>query len=284
MAHNMKKHSFAMNCSRDGFTLLELSIVMAIIGLIIGGIVVGQDLIMAARINSQLNQLEQLKSGTQAFQYKYNALPGDISYDHATQYGFASPPNFPKPSIGNEDGFIDGTWANTLENYYFFYHLAQTDFITCSNGCNPNNWFLGYGSQAWDQMALPAAIGGNTFVHIYGGPNPGGFGAGATISMYGGNYFEITSSATANGNTARPFTPQQANSIDSKIDDGFPLTGTVIATGKWAQLTLDNWWTPHAASTGAAGTGNCVSTSSTPNVYNVQNGNYLCGLQFDAGF
>ena len=61
------------------FTLVELSIVLVIIGLIIGGVMVGQDLINAAKIRQQITQLEQIETQINTFKVKYNCLPGDCA-------------------------------------------------------------------------------------------------------------------------------------------------------------------------------------------------------------
>ena len=69
---------------KNGFTLLELSIVMVIIGLIIGGITVGQDLIRSAELNSVVTDINKYKTAINTFNLKYNAMPGDMS--NATSY------------------------------------------------------------------------------------------------------------------------------------------------------------------------------------------------------
>ena len=63
---------------RSGFTLVELSIVLVIIGLIAGGVLVGRDLIEAAAIRQQITQVERFKTAVQTFRTKYNGLPGDL--------------------------------------------------------------------------------------------------------------------------------------------------------------------------------------------------------------
>ena len=68
---------------RSGFTLIELSIVLVIIGLIIGGVMVGQQLVHAAQIRQQAKQFELITSAVNTFKTKYNCLPGDCPY--ATQ-------------------------------------------------------------------------------------------------------------------------------------------------------------------------------------------------------
>src|SRR5688572_21710023 len=60
-----------------GFTLIELSIVLVIIGLLVGGVLVGRDLIKAAEIQKVISQAEQYKTVFYTFKNKYNCIPGD---------------------------------------------------------------------------------------------------------------------------------------------------------------------------------------------------------------
>jgi prepilin-type N-terminal cleavage/methylation domain-containing protein len=69
---------------RSGFTLIELSIVLVIIGLLVGGVLVGRDLIRAAQMRSFVGDMEELVSAINAFRTKYNCLPGDCA--NATQF------------------------------------------------------------------------------------------------------------------------------------------------------------------------------------------------------
>ena len=61
------------------FTLVELAIVMIIIGLLIGGILKGQELINNARVSSTVSQTKAIETGISAFRDKYAAVPGDIT-------------------------------------------------------------------------------------------------------------------------------------------------------------------------------------------------------------
>lgn len=63
--------------NHSGFTLVELSIVLVIIGLIVGGVLVGRDLIQSAKLRSVLSDIEKFNSATLTFENKYNCLPGD---------------------------------------------------------------------------------------------------------------------------------------------------------------------------------------------------------------
>jgi prepilin-type N-terminal cleavage/methylation domain-containing protein len=82
--------SFRFSAHKDGFTLVELSIVLVIIGLLIGGILAAQSMISSAKLVSQVGQFQQFDAGVNAFYVKYNALPGDSKF-----FG------------GDEDGIID---------------------------------------------------------------------------------------------------------------------------------------------------------------------------------
>ncbi len=76
--------------ARDGFTLIELSIVLVIIGLIVGSVLVGQDLIRAAALRATISQIEKYNTAANTFYGKYGALPGDLSALSASQFGFVT--------------------------------------------------------------------------------------------------------------------------------------------------------------------------------------------------
>jgi len=62
-------------CEHSGFTLIELSIVLVIIGLIVGGVLVGRDLISAASVRAQITQIEKYQQAVNAFRDKYGGVP-----------------------------------------------------------------------------------------------------------------------------------------------------------------------------------------------------------------
>src|ERR1700722_13648053 len=64
---------------QKGFTLVELAIVLTIIGLLIGGILKGQQLITNARVTAQMAQIQGIEAATTTFNDTYQGLPGDLS-------------------------------------------------------------------------------------------------------------------------------------------------------------------------------------------------------------
>lgn len=99
-----------------GFTLVEIAIVLVIIGLLLGGILKGQELITSARVRNLANQIEGIKAAFFGFQDRYRALPGDFRLA-SSQIAGAS-------QDGNGDGRILGT-----ESIATWDHLSHAGFI-----------------------------------------------------------------------------------------------------------------------------------------------------------
>lgn len=101
---------------QSGFTLIEIAIVLVIIGLLLGGILKGQELITSARVRNIIAQLDGAKAAFFGFQDRYRALPGDFS-NATTQIAGAT-------QNGNGDGQITGTEAIAVWD-----HLSHAGFI-----------------------------------------------------------------------------------------------------------------------------------------------------------
>jgi prepilin-type N-terminal cleavage/methylation domain-containing protein len=71
------------------FTLIEFSVVLVIIGLIVGGILVGRDLIATAEVKQIITDVEKFKTATYTFRDKYSCLPGDCA-NATTFFGISS--------------------------------------------------------------------------------------------------------------------------------------------------------------------------------------------------
>src|SRR5437763_7869808 len=118
----------------QGFTLLELSIVLVIIGLLIGGIFVGQSLIHTAQINAVISEFNRYQTAVQNFKQQYQALPGDMN--NATSFWgsaggtgadatcFNTLSNTAATCNGNGDGSIQTSVSLWDEVYRAWQHLA----------------------------------------------------------------------------------------------------------------------------------------------------------------
>jgi prepilin-type N-terminal cleavage/methylation domain-containing protein len=119
------------HCNKNltGFTLIEISIVMVIIGLIIGSILVGRDLIRAAEIRSVASDKEKIVTAVNTFRNKYNCMPG--ACPNATDFFGANPAGCPippgsQPSTQTCNGGSTGRigYSSDYEPYYFWQQLA----------------------------------------------------------------------------------------------------------------------------------------------------------------
>ena len=189
--------------SQRGFTLVELAIVLVIIGLIIAAVLKGQELIVSARLKSTITAIDAIRSASNTFRDKYNALPGD--YANA-QVRVGTPAGVTWASLGDSSGVIDGDGVGGAagdETLLFWNQLAAANLIS---GVSP----LG---TATIGDGLPSAP----------------IGGGLTIRN------ELVINKTAHWITlgSAAVTPtgvldsEQALIIDEKADDGRPGTGSI---------------------------------------------------------
>src|SRR3984893_12588789 len=88
-----------------GFTLVEIAIVLVIIGLLIGGVLKGQELIYNQKVKSTYDSYRQYTAAMYGYQDRYRALPGDDA--NATTRGFIVQAGDPAIVAGNGDGYIN---------------------------------------------------------------------------------------------------------------------------------------------------------------------------------
>ena len=113
-----------MNNRQSGFTLVEIAIVLVIIGLLLGGVLKGQELINSAKVKNFANDFRNIPLFIYGYQDKYKAIPGDDSAAsiHVTGATTATTPT--DGTIGN--GVINGDWNTTTatdESYLFWQHV-----------------------------------------------------------------------------------------------------------------------------------------------------------------
>lgn len=110
----MKKH-------QSGFTLIEIAIVLVIIGLLLGGVLKGQELIDSARTRSLINKIDGISAAWYAFQDRYRNYPGDMRQaDCAAQIDGAC-------AFG---GDANGTIQTNNERGAVWEHLSRAGLIT----------------------------------------------------------------------------------------------------------------------------------------------------------
>ncbi|OGS94550.1 MAG: prepilin-type N-terminal cleavage/methylation domain-containing protein [Gallionellales bacterium RIFCSPLOWO2_02_FULL_57_47] len=114
-----------MKRNQSGFTLIEIAIVLVIIGLLIGGVLKGQELINSAKVKNLATDFKNIPVFIYGYQDKFKALPGDDK-DPATHVG--SPVTNVTPTGGQTlgNGIIEGPWlptALTDETLLFWQHI-----------------------------------------------------------------------------------------------------------------------------------------------------------------
>jgi len=175
---------------QSGFTLIEIAIVLVIIGLLLGGILKGQELITQGRIRNVANDFQSMTAAINLYQDRYRALPGDDSGAAARWTVPAS-----AATSGNGNGVIAGTYNSGAagdESRLFWHHLR-----------------------------LAGLVGGATTVGDIGTANPPNAASGLTGVQDGA--FGIPGIVICSNNLPAKI----AQAIDTQFDDGNAITGTV---------------------------------------------------------
>lgn len=107
-----------MKNSNKGFSLLEISIVLSIMGILMGFAIKGRGIIEMARVKSVISQIENYQSMIQLFVEKYGGYPGDIAdAEHV---------------LGSENGRMDGNISSIEDVQRFWNHLNKSGLISLS--------------------------------------------------------------------------------------------------------------------------------------------------------
>lgn len=112
-----------MKRNQSGFTLIEIAIVLVIIGLLLGGVLKGQELINSAKVKNLANDFRNIPVYIYGYQDKFKAMPGDdtLAATHLTGGTAATTPG---GTVGN--GVINGNWdsnTQTDESIVFWQHV-----------------------------------------------------------------------------------------------------------------------------------------------------------------
>jgi prepilin-type N-terminal cleavage/methylation domain-containing protein len=218
------------SATRKGFTLVELAIVITIIGLLIGGILKGQEMIRNARVTATIAQVQSYLAATETFRDRFDNLPGDMPAARARLSG-CTDAAFCYNGDGNSlIGIRRLPWRNedlaliTAENVQYWKHLALADLIA---GVNPATSAVEWG------QALPSAALAGGYSIVQGLSSATDTAAMDALQLRLQNCttcanLEASGTGSADGLAT---TPGEAAQIDRKIDDGRPLSGYVRGSG-----------------------------------------------------
>ena len=126
-----------MKRNQSGFTLIEIAIVLVIIGLLLGGVLKGQELINSARVKNLANDFKNVPIFIYGYQDKFKALPGDqpqASLDAQFPPANTATVCTPAATAGHcvtNNGIIDGGWDSTTvadESFVFWQHVRLAGF------------------------------------------------------------------------------------------------------------------------------------------------------------
>jgi len=198
------------------FSLIEMSIVLVVVGLIVGGIIGGRELIKSAEIRGVVSKLDQYHIAINNFVDTYSGLPGDMP--NAMDYWSTSCFDLPsRPCNGNGSGFVEtGATLWTREPAKVWHHLGLANIIpnhySGNEGGGPTHYEAGPG------MSLPLGATKNSSIlyREYQGSN---------VLMYLSNPTDWSGQGRLSG--------LEAYKVDKKMDDGDMLTGKIKARRFW---------------------------------------------------
>ena len=265
-------------CTTAAFTLVELSIVLVILGLLVGGVLTGQSLIRAAELRTVMTEYTRYSTAVSTFRDKYFAIPGDMP--NATNYWGTNTSGCPGGGgttgtcNGNGDGLLgDQTYYMAVcENQEFWRHLSLAGLIEGTYTPYPTSNC--YGPPTPGTHVPKSKISSSALVEMVALGSITSSGSWPGSAFYTANYGNAMLFGALNGGytnylyAGSLFTPAEAYNIDMKSDDGRPDLGKIMT-----------------AREGGSYSSGCA-TSATPGsaAYLLSGTTKACGLIFITGF
>lgn len=265
------------NTCLQGFTLVEMSIVLLIIGTIVGTIMLTQNLILTSRLQTVITDANYYNTAAINFKQTYQTLPGDFT--NATTLwgtdanGCTTGGGATGTCNGNGDGQIinptGSPVASQQQEYFLFWqHLFLAGLIS-QNTSNQAGAGSGYDTII-GVNAPTGSIKGSGFSVFWVGTQSGNAdffdGFYGNAMFFGASHGLISGAVDYYYTRDGVLTPDQAQSIDTKIDDGAPGTGKVRTYKSSTTITP-----------------NCATTAvTTTAAYNLGTNNF-CSLIFSMG-
>lgn len=182
---------------QSGFTLVEIAIVLVIIGLLLGGVLKGQELITQAKIKNVSNDLNGIVSATYSYQDRYKRLPGDDA--GMTRWTVAGA-TLTAAQSGDSNNVI-GT--------------ANQDYQSVDNATENRKF--------WLALRLAGFVAGSTATVAEGSTQPLNAAGGIMGVQTGG--LGLTGTIVCTGSLPAKI----AQALDAQMDDGNATTGSVRA-------------------------------------------------------
>jgi prepilin-type N-terminal cleavage/methylation domain-containing protein len=223
-----------------GFTLVEMAVVFVIIGLLIGGVLRGTELINSAKARNVIDQQSGIQTAVLAFASRYKATAGDLT---AAQAGFIGSGVMFSGVVGSTggDGLIALTQPGVIsdESVLVFQNLSATGLLSCST-CLPTSTPVVAGNAIAGTANSPINANGGYLQYGTVTPASGTIGSPWWLDAAGGLARNVLLTGGGINDTILA-------QVDIKVDDGLPHTGTFR----------------QSSGSGAAATASCVRSAGT---------------------
>lgn len=231
---------------QQGFTLIEIAIVLVIIGLLLGGILKGQQLITNARVRALADQNASIQAAWYGFLDSYRKVPGDMSAEEAGRVIGGGTVGVGGNGNGRLDAVGGSEWT---EPNAVWAHLAGAGFI--------NGGYVGADSAPSQERHAPRNVFG-----------------GYLVLGQSDDYFDASGTAPERLNLVigRGVPVGVLRELDAKVDDGLPGSGQLRAVAPGAGARFGDL--------ASAGSPDCVDTGTVPPSWNVKAGLGDCNATF----